>query len=211
MKKIIAIPTTLAIALSTGMVIAQNTRFSDPDSVVKNEFWGNIYADGGSSFFCDEPFKSKGFVMTDGHIYPLADIRSALDCGTKSQCKRDNRYRQIASDLHNTVPVRSRIELKRRTARYEDLSKATDRDECGIRTNNQFFEPAERIKGDVARTMAYMVDTYDLPWLGATPVFQSWSKLDPPDDKELTRHRRVAEVQGNENPFVTNPDLMNHL
>lgn len=211
MKKIIAIPATFALMLSTGLVIGQNTRFSDPESVIKNEFWGKLYADGGTSFFCDVPFKSKGFVMTDGYVYPLADIRSALDCGTNSQCKHDNRYRQIVSDMHNMVVVPTRLEMRRRTARYENLGETINTDDCGIRESNQFFEPPQHVKGDVARTMAYMVDTYGLPWLGATPVFQGWSRMDPPDDKELTRHRMVAEIQGNENPFVTNPDLINRL
>ncbi|WP_372964327.1 endonuclease [Marinobacter sp.] len=211
MKKIISIPTTLSLILSTGLVIGQNTRFSDPETVVKDEFWGNLYSEGGTSFFCNTPFKTKGFMMTDGHIYPLADIRTALDCGTNSQCKQDNRYRQIASDLHNMVPVRNRLEMRRRTARYENLGETIAMDECGIRESHLFFEPPERIKGDVARTMAYMADTYGLPWLGSPPVFKDWSRLDPPDDQELTRHRRIAEIQGNENPFVTNPDLINRL
>ncbi len=56
-----------------------------------------------------------------------------------------------------------------------------------------------------------MVTTYDLPWLGATSVFKGWNRLDPPDDNELTRHRRIAEIQGNQNPFVNNPDQLDQL
>lgn len=211
MKKITLIPITLTLALSTTLVIGQNTRFSDPETVVKDQFWGNLYVEGGTSFFCDEPFTSKGFVMTDGYVYPLADIRSALNCGTANQCRQDNQYRQITSDLHNMVPVRSRVEMRRRSVRYENLAETTRSDECGIRESAQFFEPPEHVKGDVARTVAYMVDTYGLPWIGATSVFQGWSELDPPDDRELARHRRIAEIQGNENPFVVNPGLINRL
>ncbi|HBM50289.1 MAG TPA: endonuclease I, partial [Marinobacter sp.] len=81
MKKVTALSVTLALSLSAGLVTGQNIRFSDPETVIKNEFWGNLYAEGGSSFFCEKPFTSKGFVLTDGYIYPLADVRSALDCG----------------------------------------------------------------------------------------------------------------------------------
>lgn len=211
MKIVSALSATLALSLSASLVTGQNTRFSDPDTVITNEFWGNLYADGGTSFFCERTFTGKGFVLTDGYIYPLADVRSALECGTTAQCKRDNRYRQIASDLHNMIPVHSRVELRRRSARYEDIGASAKADDCGIRESTQFFEPPERVKGDVARTMAYMVDTYDLPWLGATTLFQAWNKLDPPDDGELTRHSRIAEIQGNENPFVVNPGLINRL
>lgn len=211
MKRFLRIPTVLGLLLTSTLVVGQNTRFSDPETVVSEHFWGNLYANGGKSFFCDTAFTSKGFVLTDGHVYPLADVRSALDCGTLRQCEQNNRYRQIASDLHNMIPVRSRTEMGRRNARYEDLGLSVSADECGIRQSAQFFEPPVRVKGDVARTVAYMVDTYNLPWLGSSAVFKGWNRLDPPDDGELTRHRRIAEIQGNDNPFVTNPESMERL
>ncbi|MCL7946054.1 endonuclease [Marinobacter sp. ATCH36] len=211
MKTLIFSLLTLSILLASSLVSSQNTRFSDPDTVIQNEFWGKLYAQGGASFFCETPFTSKGFLLTDGYIYPLAQVRSALDCGTSSQCADDDRYRQIASDLHNIVPVRSRVEMRRRNARFEELGAVARPDECGIRESAQFFEPPERVKGDVARTVAYMVETYDLPWAGATRVFEGWNRLDPPDDRELTRHRQVADIQGNENPFVLDPERLENL
>lgn len=211
MKKFYLISVSVALLFTTNLVVGQNTRFSDPDTVIKKQFWGNLYAEGGHSFFCNTPFTSKGFVLTDGYIYPLADIRLALKCGTSRQCEQDNDYRQIASDLHNMIPVRTRTEMKRRSIQYEELGPATKANDCGIREGSGFFEPPERVKGDVARTVAYMVDTYGLPWLGATPVFQGWNRLDPPDDTELTRHGRVADIQGNENQFVLNPEQMDQF
>jgi deoxyribonuclease-1 len=211
MKKFFLIPTALCLLLTTTLVIGQNTRFSDPETVVSDHFWGNLYTSGGNSFFCNTAFTSKGFLLTDGYIYPLADVRTALDCGTSRECEQDNRYRQIASDMHNMVPVRSRTEMGRRNVRYEDLGESVSEDECGIRQSAQFFEPPVRVKGDVARTVAYMVDTYDLPWLGSSAVFKGWNRLDPPDDGELVRHRRTADIQGNDNPFVTDPEGMERL
>lgn len=211
MKTLTVLLLTLSVSVVPSLVSSQNTRFSDPATVVQNEFWGNLYAEGGTSFFCETPFTSKGFLLTDGYIYPLAQVRSALDCGTSNQCADNDRYRQIASDLHNIVPVRSRTEMRRRNSLYEELGSVGKPDECGIRESAQFFEPPEKVKGDVARTVAYMVDTYNLPWAGASRVFKSWSRMDPPDDRELTRHRRIAEIQGNENPFVLDPGRLENL
>lgn len=211
MNQTSALIVTLILLLAPPLANGQNTRFSDPDTVVRDQFWGDLYADGGTSFFCETPFKNKGFTMTEGHIYPLAAVRSALGCGTSSQCDRDDRYRQIASDLHNMVPVSSRVEMRRRNARYEELSAGAREDECGNRESAQFFEPPGKVKGDVARAVAYMVDTYDLPWVGASSVFKNWNRIDPPDDSELTRHRQVSELQGNENLFILNPDRMDNL
>ncbi len=211
MNKLTYIPLTLLLLLVTTASTGQNTRFSDPETVIKDQFWGNLYANGGKSFFCDKTFNKKGFLLTDGYIYPLADIRSALRCGTSRECKQDNRYRQIASDLHNMIPVNNRTEMKRRNVRYENLGNTIREDDCGMRESAGFFEPPERVKGDVARTLAYMVDTYGLPWLGSTAVFKGWNRLDPPDDTELSRHQRIAEIQGNENPFVVHPEKMEQL
>lgn len=211
MKNFFLIPTALVFLLTATFVIGQNTRFSDPKTVIKDQFWGNLYADGGQSFFCDAPFSRKGFMLTEGYIYPLADVRNALSCGTSRQCEEDNRYRQIASDLHNMIPVRSRIELGRRNTRYEDLGATVKEDDCGIRESGPFFEPPAKMKGDVARSMSYMVGTYGLPWLGSARVFQNWNRADPPDDRELSRHTRVAEIQGNENPYITDPTRVERL
>lgn len=211
MNTIKLITLSLSLLLIPALVTGQNTRFSDPDTVARDQFWGTLYADGGTSFFCDTPFTNKGFTLTEGHIYPLAVVRSSLGCGTTRQCSNDDRYRQIASDLHNMVPVNSRVEMRRRNARYEQLAAGAHEDDCGNRESAQFFDPAEPVKGDVARTVAYMVDTYDLPWVGTATVFRNWSRMDPPDDRELTRHRQVSELQGNDNPFVTDPDRIENL
>ncbi|MEX2476485.1 endonuclease [Marinobacter sp.] len=201
----------LTLLLLPLFVTGQNTRFSDPDTVARDQFWGTLHAGGGTSFFCETPFTSKGFTMTEGHIYPLAIVRSSLGCGTSRQCDQDNRYRQIASDLHNMVPVTSRVEMRRRNARYEQLGAGAREDECGNRESAQFFEPPHRVKGDVARTVAYMVDTYNLPWVGTSMVMKTWSRTDPPDDNELTRHRQVSKLQGNQNPFVADPNRLENL
>ncbi|MDY6798566.1 MAG: endonuclease [Pseudomonadota bacterium] len=66
-------------------------------------------------------------------------------------------------------------------------------------------------KGDVARTVAYMVSTYNLPWAGTKEIFHNWNRIDPPDDKELARHNRIADIQGNRNPFMDNPGRVDTL
>ncbi|MDN6320299.1 MAG: endonuclease [Marinobacter sp.] len=205
MKKLCLTLTALSFLLAATQVSGQNTQFGDPKTVIKDQFWGNLYANGGQSFFCGITFSSKGLMLTEGYIYPLADVRNALSCGTSRQCEKDSRYLQIASDLHNMVPVRNRIELRRRNTRYEDLGPTIREDDCGIRESGPFFEPPNKVKGEVARIMSYMVSTYDLPWLGSSRVFQSWSQADPPNDRELSRHNKIADIQGNENPFITDP------
>lgn len=200
-----------ALIATPSFVSGQNNRFTDPDLVLTEQFWGQLYAEGGYTFFCNSAFSKKGFVVSNGYVYPLAHVRNALRCGTPSQCEKDDRYRQIASDLHNIVPIQSRVEMRRRNAKYEQLAATAPLGECDIKESTQFIEPPLRVKGDVARTVAYMVSTYDLPWVGAVSVFQDWNELDPPDDSELTRHNRIVDIQGNANPFVQEPARMAQL
>ena len=211
-----SVMTTRTIALLcpllwAGPLPAADVTTPSPETVIEERFWGQLHAEGGKTFFCDTPFTSKGFLITQGYVYPLSHVRTALRCGTPRQCEKDERYRRIASDLHNMVPVQSRVEMRRRNTKYEQLTESTPVGECEIRESTQFIEPPGRIKGDVARIVAYMVDTYHLPWLGTAVTFQSWNELDPPDDTELTRHRRIRDLQGNTNRFVTSPEQMAHL
>jgi len=102
--------------------------------------------------------------------------------------------------------------MSRRNSRYEELgSTGGAPDDCGIRQSAQFFEPPGRLKGDIARTVAYMVSTYGLPWAGAHRIFIGWNQIDPPDDQELTRHRLISDIQGNDNRFILNPSLVGAL
>lgn len=182
-----------------------------PDQVVKNLFWGQLMAGGGETFFCRKPFSSKGFTVTEGYVYPLSHVRNALKCGTPTQCEKLDTYRRIASDLHNIVPVQTRVEMRRRNAMYNELGQSVPENECGMRESTQFVEPRDAIKGDIARIMAYMVQTYDLPWLGMMTSFLEWSRIDPPDARELERSQAIAELQGRDNPFVLDPGSMANL
>lgn len=211
MIKPIRLATALTLlCLASSMATAQ-TPAPDPDQVVKELFWGQLMAEGGETFFCQQPFSNKGFTVTEGYIYPLSHVRNALRCGTPSQCEKLEAYRRIAGDLHNMVPVQSRIEVWRRNAKYDELGDNAALKDCGMRESTQFIEPPDRIKGDIARAVAYMVQTYDLPWPGMTSIFVEWSRLDPPDPKEVARNQAITELQGQGNPFVENPEALQAL
>lgn len=185
------------------------SRFSNPDQTVEKVFWGKLYDQGGSTFFCNDRFGQDSFLVTQGYIYPLNRVRDALRCGTKSQCERTSRvYRHVASDLHNMVPIKSRVEMQRRNAGYGEMASSAPVGECGLKEGFQNIEPPDRIKGDVARGVVYVMDTYDLPAPGSHDLFQRWHQADPPGDMELTRNQRIQELQGNDNRFITNPDAM---
>ncbi len=92
-----------------------------------------------------------------------------------------------------------------------------------------FWSPSNDRRGDLARRMMYMATLYPTKlWSGRAimifcdgswPLLQGygkrilldWHRADPVDERELTECRAIAKSQGNENPFVTMPELAEYL
>lgn len=90
------------------------------------------------------------------------------------------------------------------------------------------FEPKDEFKGDLARTYFYMATCYEnkiewwsSPMLGGNryEVFTSWAKelllkwhrQDPVSAKETKRNEAVFTIQGNRNPFIDHPELVEKI
>lgn len=91
------------------------------------------------------------------------------------------------------------------------------------------FEPDDEYKGDIARTYFYMVTCYqNLTWSagglqtadqGTYPTLQPWAiemllrwhRNDPVSDKERNRNEGVYSRQKNRNPFIDNPEMVEHI
>src|SRR5690606_2249036 len=88
----------------------------------------------------------------------------------------------------------------------------------GLNANNRVvFEPADNVKGDVARALMYMAVRYNglngnwafpnwispiVPYGQDIDVLLTWHFQDLPDSYEIARNEYVYSVQGNRNPFV---------
>lgn len=102
----------------------------------------------------------------------------------------------------------------------------------GYSGNNYAFEPADEYKGDLARVYFYMVTRYSDKNFAAggkgyqmftfnnnTAGFTSkalslllkWHRQDPVSEKETKRNAAVEKVQGNVNPFVMDPELVEYI
>lgn len=91
------------------------------------------------------------------------------------------------------------------------------------------FEPGDEYKGDFARVYFYMATCYQnytwkytymfidtsssylslKPW--AYNMLLEWSRNDPVSQKEIDRNEAVYKIQGNRNPFVDDPDLVEYI
>lgn len=84
--------------------------------------------------------------------------------------------------------------------------------------SSSYFEPIDSYKGDVARIFAYLITHYSSlqPLLGnvligGTDTLVSWNRLDPVDSYEIQRNNITATSQGNRNPFIDAPGLIDYI
>ncbi|MCB5223970.1 MAG: endonuclease [Candidatus Cloacimonadaceae bacterium] len=96
----------------------------------------------------------------------------------------------------------------------------------GCHQTSYTWEPRDEDKGDVARMLMYMAVRYEgtdtsydlelvdhiynehasgLPLYGKLATLLQWHVEDPPDAWEIRRNNRIAESQGNRNPFIDIP------
>lgn len=90
------------------------------------------------------------------------------------------------------------------------------------------FEPADEYKGDFARSYFYIVTAYEnfeswwtSPMLenNRWPVFNQWAlslllewhRNDPVSSLELERQENVYQIQGNRNPYIDYPELIEYI
>ena len=94
---------------------------------------------------------------------------------------------------------------------------------------SKVYEPADEYKGDMARAYfyvatcyqdytwetTYMFLDYDQTYLSlqdwAIDMLLDWHRSDPVSDKETDRNDAVYDIQGNRNPFVDDPDLVEYI
>jgi hypothetical protein len=98
-------------------------------------------------------------------------------------------------------------------------------------SSSLIFEPRDEDKGDVARIIFYMDVRYEgdsgeedlemvdytlstsskLPYHGIRSTLLQWHQDDPVDDFERNRNDVIYSYQGNRNPFIDHPNLVDYL
>ena len=141
---------------------------------------------------------------------------------------------QAYKDLYNLMPCESKINSTKSNYPMGEVvsgDKGNGFTKVGKGPDgNMYWEPADKWKGEFARGYMYMATTYqNLTWTGAQalqilqqgdyPTLQEWAyklyiqwaKEDPVDALEVKRNNDVSKIQGNRNPFVDFPNLMEYI
>jgi len=144
------------------------------------------------------------------------------------------------TDLHHIIPT-DRLANTQRSAwplgevdnvEWTNGSSYLGGGTFGNSSSSKTFEPADEYKGDFARIYFYMATCYmdkDFTQGGkgfqvfkddvspvefttkALTLYLEWHRSDPVSKKEKDRNEGVAKKQGNRNPFVDDPDLVEYI
>lgn len=141
------------------------------------------------------------------------------------------------SDMHNLYPSRVKTNSDRGNHPYGESpdnltdiwyilseerntippNNIADYSEIYLSNNQNLFEPREKVKGDIARSMFYIFSIYkDLTALpeyfeGQKQTLCNWHFQDPVDEVEWTRTQKISSYQGNKNPFVLDCSVAQRL
>lgn len=116
------------------------------------------------------------------------------------------------SDLHNLFPTKSKANFARSNYEFSDVS-GSGLSYCPIsKLGRKLFEVPDDHKGNVARAKFYMSIRYRVS-LGdrEEQTLREWHIIDPVDDDELRRNYRIKDIQGNSNPFILEPKLVDYI
>lgn len=123
------------------------------------------------------------------------------------------------SDVHHLRPENEGVNSARGNMRMGEVKngkvcKYPDGTIAGHYANN-YFEPNDCSKGDVARIFFYMLIRYSetdsnypiTRTAQSLELMLEWHLLDPVDDLERVRNERAYQYQGNRNPFIDYPEF----
>lgn len=145
------------------------------------------------------------------HVMPAHHFGHQRQCwqngGRKNCVKTDSTFRLMEADLYNLVPAIGEVNGDRSNFRFGVLpTTAPKHGACPVKVDfkQQVFEPAPKVRGDIARIYFYMADKYNLNLSRAQQqLFLAWHKLDPVTEQEQQLNQRIAPHMGHDNPFVS--------
>ena len=132
-------------------------------------------------------------------------------------------------DLHNLKPADPSVNSSKGNKNFDNGGIQHDEAiECFFTQNT--WEPADAVKGDIARILFYMDVRYeggddepdlavtealnnvaDVPNIGKLSTLLDWHLQDPVDDFEMSRNEVIYGIQGNRNPFIDHPEYVSIL
>ena len=203
--------------------------FEKTDSKRDNTVW-DIYS--------DNPAGEEEYTY-DFRSNRCGNYKKEGDCFNREHILPRSWYREtklLYTDLFNVYPVDGYVNNRRSNHSYGEVGitlwESSNGSKVGKNTFGDYtetvFEPIDEYKGDLARAYFYMVTAYEDDLSGwksdqvggdKYPGFSDWSldlmlkwhREDPVCLKEVRRNEEIYKIQGNRNPFIDYPVLVEHV
>ncbi len=143
------------------------------------------------------------------HVVPAWEFGHQLSCwqkGGRKACKKTKGFKRIEADLHNLVPAIGEINADRSNYKYQMISgeqRVYGQCDAEVNFKSKAFEPAEDIRGNIARTYFYFEKEYSLKLSKKQrQLYTAWDAQDPVDVAECRIQSLKEKKQGHPNPFI---------
>lgn len=170
-------------------------------------FWEQLYPNGGESLYCGDKIGEGDRRYNIEHVFPMSWVARQLRCGSRNACRKTSPwFNDIETDMHNLYPVRGTINRARATAPFAEIDGNDPYiGNCDFEVDGgrNRVEPRDAVKGDIARTMLYMSDKWNLTlFRGQRELMLRWHEQDPVSQAEFARNQRIRQIQGWGNHWI---------
>jgi hypothetical protein len=182
-----------------------------------------LQSKGNGKYTLKDVYCNKSFDQTQGVGPEKIPNSNVLNCEhTWPQSKFNPKYpaELQKTDLHHLFPSDMRANSTRNNHPFADVDGVPTNSSCtdsliGVSLSSPdivSFEPPRQHKGNVARAIYYFSIRYKMPIAESEAEYlRVWNAEDPVDAAEIVRNDKIMNVQGNRNPFVDYPNLINLL
>lgn len=163
-----------------------------------------------NTLYCATPLEQMRHIYAE-RVYPKNVLLNQFSCNNFASCYKKTDFFKIWNDMHQVFAVTAHSHKAHRNRTIQNARTAHPSNHCGYKTTLAHIEPPNHAKGKVARALLYLHQTYQLPITTNIATLKEWHLAYPPQEEELERNEKVFAVQGNRNPFISNPNLINRL
>ena len=220
----------LAIIVSSPLLAQQNL-IEIYEDARDNYFWPKFYEIGGTTIYCGlefsppDPRKIDDRSVSAEHVFAAKWMLEKFNCSDRDKCK-DKGFQRAEADLHNLWPAIININSSRQELPFGEITgESQSKDEKNRAKDNlkkfhtycpdyartykdsgevDIVEPRDSVKGNIARSLLYMMDSYNLklPDEMELVMLLKWHLADPPDEIERLRNLVFEQLQGTKNPYI---------
>lgn len=183
----------------------ENNKYAVKDVYCEKDFTDDDF--GGEPTFGPGLLPSSGNKINTEHTWPQSRFTGRFDTETQK------------SDLHHLFPTDSEMNSRRGSLRFGYVAQEVEKLRCPQNklgrqpdVSGPIFEVPDKQKGNTARAIFYFATRYQMKISPAEEkALKEWSKKDPVDAEEYTRNNEIEQLQGNRNPYIDFPDLLDRI